>query len=192
MKTLGVLATTIAGIAAGCGGGATVTGPSGHDVESELRHVRSGVPHDVYFAGRRVGGLPLTAVYQQSHRPGHVDFMYGTCTIELAVDGGCGVPVEIQNFPFDRVEWGRSVGCTGRTTVRGVPAVRIEDLLLFTRDTIVKVHAPSRAVERHVVAALRPLDGRVVQGPLPAPAAEQIQLVEDVCLATPRGGLRRP
>ncbi len=193
MRAFALVVGTACACAAGCGGGGSVTVPFGEDVATELRDARANVPHRVYFAGKSVEGRPLTSVQQLSHRPAQVSFLYGTCTIELPADGGCGVPVEIQNFPFRRDQWERSVGCTGRTTVRGVPAVRQDGLTLFTRDTVVKIYARDRAAERRVAEALRPIDGSERAGEaLPAPPAHEIRLVEDVCLATTRGGLRRP
>jgi hypothetical protein len=167
-----------------------VTVPFGHNVDQELRDARARAPHRIYFAGKQVEGFPLTGVELLAQRPAHASFMYGTCNIELPADGGCSVPIQIQNFPFRAADWGRAVGCTRRGTYRGVPGVHMDALTLFTRDTIVKVYAPTAAQTRRVVAALRPLDsadGRL----LPAPPPGQMQLVESVCLATPRGGLAR-
>jgi hypothetical protein len=167
-----------------------MTAPAGEDVAAELRAARTNAPHRVFFAGARVDRLPLTSVEQQAHRPAHVTFLYGTCTIELPAEGGCGVPIEIQNFPFRHDEWMRAIGCSGRTTVRGVPAVHHDGLTLFTADTIVKIYAVDRAAEHRVAAALRPIDGSAGAGALPIPPSYQIRLVEDVCLTTTRGGLR--
>lgn len=189
--TLGATACLLAG---GClGGQETVTVPFGHNIDRELGEVRSRATHPVYWVGRRFDGLPLTAVSFDSRRPGVVSFLYGTCTIRLPADGGCGVPVDIQLFPFRTEQWSRAVGCTDRGTLRGVPAVRHDGLVLFTRDTIIKIYARNAAQTRRVVRALRPLassqrDARL----LPKPPRWQMRLVESVCLVTPRGGLRRP
>jgi hypothetical protein len=195
MRTLSscLLVATACLVAGGCFGRDEVTVPFGHNIGRELSDVRSGATHTVYYLGRRFEGLPLTAVAFDSRRPGVVGFMYGTCTIPLPADGGCGVPVEIQLFPFRTDQWSRAVGCTGRATLRGVPTVRQDGLVLFTRDTIIKIYAGSAAQTRRAVRALRPLDSPPTSARLlPTPPRWQVNLVESVCLVTPRGGLRRP
>jgi hypothetical protein len=188
---VGFLAATACLVPVGCLERDTVTVPFGHNVDRELREARRSAPHRVYYVGTRFEGLPLTGVALQSHRPAYVSFSYGTCTISLPADGGCGVPVEIQNFPFRTEQWSRAVGCTHRGTLRGVPTVRQDGLTLFTRDTIIKVYAPNAAQARRAVAALRALDAPATKTRLlPKPPPNQIKLVESVCLVTPRGGLR--
>jgi hypothetical protein len=189
MRALSLSVAALGLVAASCGCGGTITVPNGHNVDAELDDARAGAPHRVYYAGRAVADRTLSAVEARSAR---VNFMYGTCTIDVPADGGCGVPVEVQNFPFQPGQWRIATGCSGRTTVRGVPAVRQGGLTIFTRDTVVKIYAPTRAAERRVVAALRPIEGRPgLREPLPSPPAGQIQLVEGVCLVTPHGVLRR-
>lgn len=128
-----------------------------------------------YYAGRSFAGLPLT--HAESAGAGRAFFVYGSCEIDdpdgfFGPEGGsCSPPVQIQVFRFDANQWRLAAGCYSRPSLRGVPTVRHDGLVLFTARTVVKIYARSPAEERRVARELRSLDGRVQTGAdLPPPA----------------------
>jgi hypothetical protein len=169
-------------MAAGCAGSeGTVTVPTGHDVEWELHQVRREARHPVYFLGRRFEGLPLTAVSFHRPRSGYLSFLYGTCTVPLPADGGCGVPVSVQAFPFRAKQWRLAVGCYRVAPVRGVPAARHDGLVLLTERGVIKIYARTTAQERRAAAALRPVGARRPGGNLPSPRPADVRALELGC-----------
>jgi hypothetical protein len=163
-----VLTLVFALTAHGCGSeDAPVT-----DAELE-RLARASGPR-LYYAGRSFADLPLT--HAESAEGGRALFVYGTCEVEdpdgiLGPEGGsCSPPIQIQVFPFDPQQWGLAAGCFRRPTLRGVPTVRHDGLVLFTARTVVKIYARGPAEDRSVAEALRSLDGSVGTGAtLPPP-----------------------
>ncbi len=111
-----------------------------------------------------------------------ISFSYGTCEIEIELggDGGCPIPIAIQNFPFRPNDWRRAVGCRTLEPVGRIPAVRHDGLVLFTRDGVVKIYARGPAEERRVARALAVV-GEDEPARLPPPTAGVIRLVERVC-----------
>jgi hypothetical protein len=164
---------------AGCAGHGDITVPRGQDVDGGLERARSS-PVAFYFAGRRFAGLPLTDVELEG--PGRAVFAYGTCVIPRGQEGGCAVPVQIQNFPFEAGNWRLAVGCHRLPSLRGVPTVRHDGLVLLTRRTVVKIYARNAAEDRRVALALRDVRRPERKGrPLPAPAPGVTQPVGSVC-----------
>ncbi|MGI8606772.1 MAG: hypothetical protein ACR2L0_06420 [Gaiellaceae bacterium] len=134
-----------------------------------------GVP--LYFAGRSFAGLPLT--HAERNGQTRALFVYGTCDVEdpdgfLGPEGGsCGRPSEVQIFPLRVDDWrpGVVVECHRRPSLRGVPTVRHDGLVLFTSTIGVKIYGRSPSEERRVARALRALDGSVPpEADLPPPA----------------------
>jgi hypothetical protein len=167
---------------AGCAGSeGSVRVPTGHDVEWELRQVRREVPHPIFYLGRRFERLPLTAVNFHTPPAGQVSFSYGTCTIPLPADGGCGVPVSVQSFPFRAEQWRAAVGCYRVAPVRGVPTVRHDGLALLTRHGVIKIYARTRAQERRAAAALRPVGAQRPHGAIPRPRVREVHALELGC-----------
>jgi hypothetical protein len=146
-------------------------------VEPALEQARAVRP-PLYWAGRSVGGLELTAVSLGSLP--RASFLYGTCTLPEG-EGGCSPPVQVQQFPFSGAAWRRAVGCSALGSLRGVPTVRHDGLVLFTGSRVLKVYARSPAEERRIVLALRPLTGGDAGEPLPQPTRAVRTLVARVC-----------
>lgn len=124
----------------------------------------------LYFAGRSVDGLRLTAVSRltRSAPSGKaypvVSFFYGKCKTPRdpdtgLADGGCGPPVVIQNSGLCAQPPPSKTERTGR--LRGVQAyaVRPDHASLYTGRTSVTISA-SGANASSVADALRSLDGR--------------------------------
>jgi hypothetical protein len=109
-------------------------------------------------------------------------FAYGTCVIPRGQEGGCAVPVQIQNLPFEPGNWRRAVGCHRLPSLRGVVTVRHDGLVLFTRRSVVKIYARDAAEDRQVALSLREVR-RPEQPlrPLPAPTPDVSKLVRSVC-----------
>ena len=160
----------------GCMSRGDITLPSGGHVEEGLADARaSAIP--LYYVGSGFRGLPLTHVEVES--AGRALFAYGTCVIPAAqTDGGCAVPIQIQIFPFDPKQWRLAVGCLRRPSLRGVPTVRHDGLVLFTRRTVVKIYARNPAEDRQVALALRDVrtDRRSQLLPPPTRSARELQV----------------
>jgi hypothetical protein len=177
----GIPARRVAALAAlavalvGCSGRGDITVPSGRHVDEGLAKARAAaIP--LYFVGSRFRGLPLTQVEVESG--GRALFAYGTCVIPAAqTEGGCSVPIQIQIFPFDPKQWRLAVGCHRRPSLRGVPTVRHDGLVLFTRRTVVKIYARNPAEDRQVALALRDVrtDRRSQLLPPPTRSARELQ-----------------
>ena len=106
---LGVLPLLV--LVTGCLRHGAVTVSHGKDVDKGLARARASSV-SFYFAGSRFAGLPLTDV--EVDKQGRAFFAYGTCVIPAGQEGGCAVPVQIQNFPFERSSWRLAVGCRRR------------------------------------------------------------------------------
>jgi hypothetical protein len=166
-------------VASGCSFGGDITVPSGEDVDGGLEKARtSEIP--LYFAGREFDGLPLTDVEVEG--PGRALFAYGTCVIPAGGEGGCAVPIQIQIFPFRPSDWSAAAGCRRRPEVLDVPTVRHDGLVLFTRETVVKIYARSAADDRNVALSLRDVrEPEKVLRRLPPPTPTVRQLQAAVC-----------
>jgi hypothetical protein len=140
-------------------------------VEALVR--RSGPP--LYWAGRSVAGLPLTDAIGAGS--GGATFLYGTCRLPDG-EGGCAAPIQIQQFPFVRRNWRDAAGCTRRRSIRGVPAVHHDTLVLFTGTRVVKIYAER---PRRIALALRPLRGGRIGTPLPPPPPAIVREVGRAC-----------
>ena len=152
--------------------------PEGTVSREEAADVARDAGRPVYWAGASYDGLPLTSA--TAGRPGEIHFGYGTCELPAGTDGGCAVPVQIQNFPFRANDWRRASGCRALRPVGGVPAFRHDGFVLFTRDGVVKIYARSRADERRVARRLARV-GSDEPARLAPPRANVLALVERVC-----------
>ena len=147
-----------------------------------LEDARAFGAYELYFAGDRIEGLPLTAVLHRTGSADFVSFVYGDCMPDD--DSGCAPPVEVQVWPACR----RHLALYGaftpseRVTIRGVPAAVADGgtrLELHTGRSTVVVFAESRARAERVVGALRALDttsARSVSLPPPNPGALEGEL----------------
>ena len=131
----------------------------------------------LYFAGRTFAGLPLT--HAERDVEDHALFVYGSCDVQdpdgfFGPEGGsCSSPIQIQIFSIRPEDWraGFVQGCHRRPSVRGVPTVRHDGLVVFTSSIGVKIYARSPAEDRSVARALRAVDGSVPpEADLPPPA----------------------
>jgi hypothetical protein len=150
-------------------------------VDRTLVEIRRAGEPPIYFLGREFAGLPLT--HAESVRRGHGFFVYGTCEVPKGPDaGGCTPPVQIQIFPFDPEMWSAASGCRRLRPLRGVLTVRHDGLVLFTRNTVVKIYARGPAEDRRVARALRAVaNGPSAGEPLPPPHAPVLALASQVC-----------
>ena len=163
----------------GCLRQAAVTVPHGKDVDRGLARARA-ASFSSYFAGSRFAGLPLTDV--EVDERGRAFFAYGTCVIPAGQEGGCAVPVQIQNFPFKQSLWRLAVGCHRRPGLLHVPTVRHDGLVLFTRRAVVKIYARNPAEDKRVALSLRDVrHPRAVLRRLPPPPRSVENLQASVC-----------
>jgi hypothetical protein len=178
-RMIGLAAVALVLLAGGCGSRGYATVPRGEDVEGGLSKARA-ARFPIYYAGRTFAGLPLTDV--EVERPGRALIAYGTCRIALPADGGCSVPVQIQHFPFNPSNWrGAVVNCYRKPSLLGVPTVRHDGLVLFTRGQVVKIYAHSAAEGRRVALALRRVSDDKLVRRLPAPDPRVSELQAKVC-----------
>ena len=164
---------------AGCNSGNVV--PRGRVSEEQIDELskQSGPP--LYYAGRSVSGLPLTEAQGSSSSSDGGFFAYGTCELPEG-EGGCPLPIEIQLFRFEPAQWGAAEGCFRLPSLRGVPTVRHDGLVLFTDSIVVKVYARDPAEERQVVAELRGLNTDLPKDALlPPPTRIVRELVARAC-----------
>lgn len=163
---------------AGVGGGALEPRSS-----FTLDQARAFDEFPLYNAGDRVDGLPLVAVLRRDDTARYVSFVYGDCT--PGDDAGCAPPAEIQIWPACRRHLGLYGGsppvgsAAERTTIRGVPAVSLDEGTLVEiqtgRSTVV-VFADSRPRALRIAGALRALNGSGSVGkPLPEPVAGALE-----------------
>ena len=139
-----------------------------------IEELKRETPFPLYYLGGSVAGFPLTDA--DSGRPGWVTFIYGTCEPHdpdgfFGPEGGsCAPPIAVQNFRYVERDWRFATGCDRLPSLRGVPTVRHDGLVLFTGPVAVKIYGPTRAEERRLALALRALDGSVgPSAPLPPP-----------------------
>jgi len=130
-------------------------------------------PGGLYYAGVEFAGLPLT------HAETGGLFVYGSCN-PSGDDGGCAPPIEIQHFAFRRGDWSRAMFCRRLPSLRGVPTVRHDGLVLLTRDGVVKIYARTPAEDRRVALALRPVNART-PARLAPPSSAVVRLVNRRC-----------
>jgi hypothetical protein len=149
--------------------------------EDDARRAQEEAGITLYWAGESFEALPLTA--SQVDGPGRALFVYGECDGESeGIDGfHCTKPqLQVQHFPFDAVGWEIASGCRSLDSLRGVPTLRHDGLVLVTGDGIVKVYATNAAQDRRLARALRPVGGpRVAR--LPAPSVAQRMVVSEAC-----------
>lgn len=143
-----------------------------------LEQARAFEEYPLYNAGDSADGLPLVAVLRRDDTARYVSFVYGDCA--TGDEAGCAPPAEIQVWPACRrnlalYDGSRLESPSGeRTTIRGVPAVSLDDgtrLEIQTGRSTVVVFADSRPRVLRIADALRAVDGSVTHGqPLPQPA----------------------
>jgi hypothetical protein len=167
-------------LVAGCGSvGAQTAEPRGNFT---LEAARGFPDFPLYYAGDSIDGVPLVAVLRRRDTANYVAFVYGDC--KAGDDMGCAPPVEIQVWPacrrnlglYDTSQPGAPV--PERVTIRGVPAVFLEDgnrLEIQTGTSAVVVFAGSRERLLRIAETLRGVNDSSRAGPLPEPAPGAVE-----------------
>ncbi len=155
---------------------------------------------DLFYAGRRVLKLPLSAVICTMQpavnqpvitRPPESyglapswDFSYGTCQASGS-EGGCADPVDIQEndscWDSPRLSSGKDLAKLPR--VRGVPSSASVDsgdgfaeLVLYTRSTTITIWAPDLRKATAIASALRGVNSRYTpRSRLPSPSLRTLE-----------------
>jgi hypothetical protein len=181
-------------------GGISAVGCMAHPVEltsnSDLDQARAFNGFPVYYAGEKVGGLPLTSVSREpvTAPPETSDgkkirrakgvssfkFTYGSCTISGGMEGSCSLPLSLQIYPACARNLGlyenRFSPTPRKARVRGAPAAYFEGgyrLEIQTGPTTIVIFG-NRTRMKAAVAALEGLNVSVAPGdalPPPAPGA---------------------
>jgi hypothetical protein len=159
-----------------------------------LKRLASYRRYTLYYPGRRVGRLPLTGVASRMQPPAYgttrrlfrplisptFGFVYGSCEPPFGTDGGCGTPVQVQNYESCAVNpnlYGASPNALTER-IRGVPVLRTERgrrLTIFTGKTTITISGDSDVAAR-VAATLRSTDGTIgPRGKLPPPVSGALE-----------------
>lgn len=166
------------------------------EAELTLNDARRFRRFDLFYAGSRVLGLPLTAVLC-SMQP-TVDqpvitkppsayglmprwtFIYGTC--KASSEEGCRPPVEIMNDGscWNNLRYYSKRDRTRLGRLRGVPASLSSsfdggEVLLYTRRTTVTIDAPNLSQARRIALALYSASGRYGTRRLPSPSSRTLE-----------------
>jgi hypothetical protein len=145
----------------------------GGSAENDLEELRRTAPPDTYYLGLSFEGEKLSHA-----EPGF--FVYGTC--DPGPDSGCAPPIQIQHFTFQPRMWSIAVGCSRAGSIRGVPAVHHDSIIVLTRGRFVKIYATSPKQTRRAFQALRSVDGKIRAGErLPQAPARVIRAVLRAC-----------
>jgi hypothetical protein len=127
----------------------------------------------MYYLGERFEGEKLSHA-----EPGF--FVYGTC--DPGPDSGCAPPIQVQHLEFQPRMWERAAGCSRVGTIRGVPAVNHDSVIVLARGRFVKIYATSREQTLRAFQALRSVNGAVGPGqPLPEAPARVTRAVLRAC-----------
>lgn len=126
-----------------------------------LNEVEKFGDYRVYYAGAEVGGFPLEVVDEnEARRKGHRSstwyFGYGDCT--PPPDGGCGLPVSIQNWSTCARWAGIYPGRPHLFSFRGAKAAWVPtagSLEIYTGRTTVVIFAWSRGLAKAAARQLR-------------------------------------
>ncbi len=158
-------------LAAGCGG-------SG--VGDELGQLED-APAPTYYLGDDFAGLPLTDV--EYGGDGRALFVYGECDLEGRDDTFvCAKPtVQVQVFPFDTNDWRNAAACSPLPSMRRVPAVRHDGLVLVTGRTVVKIYARSPAEDLRAARSIRAVGEETPARSLPPPPQSVRDLLARAC-----------
>jgi hypothetical protein len=138
----------------------------------------------LYWLGESYDGLPLTEASAETEAGARrALFIYGECEGESEGidDFHCTKPqIQVQHFPFDAVGWKIASGCRTLSSLRGVPTLRHDGLVLVTRDGIVKIYGRRKSEDARIALALQPL-AKPQTKRLPAPTAAQREIVAAAC-----------
>ena len=169
MKRVGVIVAALA-LGALIGGCATAAPPP--VTAAQLSYARSFDLYTVYWAGRRIDGVPLTQADGMGSYDEHygVTLSYGDCEHKSLLSlGGCTVPVRITTVlyvPHSNVSFGhyRYIRMHG---VRALLANGGDEIELYTGPVAIDVVGANAKITRDAAAALRPFN-RPVSADWPA------------------------
>ena len=152
--------------------------------EQDARRAQEQAGVQLYWLGESYDGLPLSEVWAADQPgAGRAHFIYGECDGESEGidDFHCTKPqIQIQHFPFEAKSWKRASGCRTLPTLRGVPTLRHDGLVLVTAGGIVKIYGRRAREDDEIARALMPL-GKRRASRLPPPSATQRELVAQAC-----------
>jgi hypothetical protein len=142
-----------------------------------LSEVQAFDAYHVYYAGFEVAGLPLeqvikSEVRKQGKRSSNWDLIYGDCTPPPTGEGGCGLPLDIQNWSTC-LRWAAAYpGKPHLFDFRGAKAAWVPtagSLEIYTGRTTVVIFARTPFVAKSAARLMR--DVNQVQAPshLPPP-----------------------
>jgi hypothetical protein len=160
-------------ILSGCGGS---DGPS---LES-LSEAKEFDVFRVYYAGEEVAGLPLEGVEEGKGRPTGWNFYYGDCDPPSFAEGGCELPLQIQNYSACS-RWAGLLHSKQRPfDFRGAKATGNGDGIenpveIFTGRTTVVIFATRGSVARSTARQLRNISQAQPQSLLPPPVPGSLQ-----------------
>ncbi|MCB0828696.1 MAG: hypothetical protein KDB62_07815 [Solirubrobacterales bacterium] len=147
----------------------------GSDRSADLTEARSFEGYELYFAGQQADGFPLTDVrrWEAQQDGGASDdwsFFYGDCR-PAGGEGGCPLPVEIQNYPACRRSATLYVRPLNLFDFRGAKATWRGGATLdvYTGNTTVAIFSRGRAAARRVGRQLRTVNQDNASGQLPPP-----------------------
>lgn len=157
--------------------------PRGSDsraVEVRLERYQASSAYTLYYLGRRFQKWPLDDASRE--HSGRVDALYGEC------EGSdtCGWPVDVINTPYEPLP-ANTDACRLLKPIRGVPAVYLSGIWLFTGATSIQISAldeqsvSARETEIAAAKALRPVGGRLSTRVLPPPAKSVTAELKRVC-----------
>ena len=180
MPRVGLCLLVAGMLCVGCDDRGTITVPAHRDIGKQIAKMRAR-DRPFFFAGQEFAGLPLTAARSEDWRGGGL-FVYGTGSLPVPADGGCAPPAQIQIFRFDAGLWSRAVNCHRLPSLLGVPTVRHDGLVLFSKGAIIKIYARTHAEDRRLALSLRDLDrpGTILRRLTP-PAQATVRLIASVC-----------
>jgi hypothetical protein len=151
-----------------------------HLTREDVSQAQEDADVPIYWLGESFDALPLTNAEVEGR--GRALLVYGECDGES--EGGdsfhCTKPqIQIQQFPFASVAWRVAAGCKTLPSIRGVPTLRHDGLVLVTGDGIVKIYARTRAEDVEVARRLTRVDGRGAG--FPPPSRQQRRIVAAGC-----------
>lgn len=182
---LPLLAVALAGCASGGGSG----GADPH-LASGLRTARSFTGFPLYWAGMKLGRLPLTSVTKGAEHFGEAfTFIYGTCEAS-GDEGSCSPPVQIQVTSLcNRLPKDLGIHRLSPNRLRGALVSAAEagadnggDLSLYVAGATITIYGDSREIDLEAVRSLRGANRLAHAGPGgPLPAASRRQIGGAAC-----------
>jgi hypothetical protein len=172
-------------VGAACGEATRAANRLGRQLRAAERF--TGFP--LYWAGKNVGRLPLTAVDRGAEHFGEgFTFVYGTCVPSSGDESGCAPPLEVQvtslcnRLPRDlgihRLGPRRRGAWTSAAEAGGGGA----DVSLYVKGATITIYAAGRALADRAIAALRGANALAAAEPGGSlPAATRAEIAGRAC-----------